>query len=138
MDIVCRTRSLAILRSCLNAIAFGEVPASVATMIDEKLIQAEEHSLCIEEREYLPLEIAWTDCTILEIVALVDSKMHPLEHPRGCIDRATCGRDRNVREKVVIASAYEKLKLDLEAINLQYKLAVEDLFDSDDSELTIS
>jgi hypothetical protein len=110
-----RLHAITILRSCLDAITAGEVPASVAGMINMQALEASEEDFlkdrCLRA-DYWSWNVTWIGCGILEIVALVDSEMHRIEHPAGCEDRATCRRDREEREKRALASAYESLKVD--------------------------
>jgi hypothetical protein len=115
---VTHPRSTAILRSCLDAIAVGTVPASVAVLINEKVLQAEEDKVSIEGtgEGHGIQEILWVNCGILEIVATADTEMHRLEHPNGCADRATCRADRDTRVKKALAMAYEALKSEVQAM----------------------
>jgi hypothetical protein len=81
-------------------------------MIDERILRAEEDKLSAEEMvEYYPVEeIPWNKCGMLAIVTTVNSEMHRLEHPNGCVDRVTCLRDRDMREKRALAMACDTFR----------------------------
>jgi hypothetical protein len=109
-----RLHAITILRSCLDAITAGEVPASVAGMINIQALKASEEGFLKDQcsrADYWSWNVTWIECGILEIVALVGSEMHRIEHPAGCEDRASCRRDREEREKRALALAYESLKV---------------------------
>jgi hypothetical protein len=129
---IAHPRSIIILRSCLNAIAFGVVPASVATMINESILQKEENKFSAKEmvEHCLVKEIPWNKCGMLEIVTTVNSEMHRLEHPNGCADRVTCLRDRDKREKKALAMACDAFRSDVQ--KWQETLFAElEMYDSD-------